>query len=133
MTPLLEVRQLTKRFPIAGSRSVVQAVNGISFTLAPGETLGLVGESGSGKTTVGRCILGLADISGGSITFDGADLSLTRRRNPASLRGQVQIVFQEPADALGSSANLMVPRLVMRHEAHGREADRAWRARNPDV
>jgi oligopeptide/dipeptide ABC transporter ATP-binding protein len=100
MTPLLEVRQLIKRFPIAGSRSVVQAVNGISFALAPGETLGLVGESGSGKTTVGRCILGLTDISGGSITFDGADLSLTRRQKPASLRGQVQIVFQEPADAL---------------------------------
>ena len=100
MTPLLEVRQLTKRFPIAGSRSVVQAVNGISFALAPGETLGLVGESGSGKTTVGRCILGLTDISGGSIAFGGADLALTRRQKPASLRGQVQIVFQEPADAL---------------------------------
>jgi len=100
MTPLLEVRQLTKRFPISGSRSVVQAVNGISFTLAPGETLGLVGESGSGKTTVGRCILGLTDISGGSVSFDGADLAHTRRRSPGSLRGQIQIVFQEPADAL---------------------------------
>lgn len=100
MTPLLDVRQLAKRFPIAGSRSVVQAVNGISFTLSPGETLGLVGESGSGKTTVGRCILGLTGISGGAITFDGADLSLTRRRDPGSLRGQIQIVFQEPADAL---------------------------------
>ena len=98
--PLLEVSQLVKRFPIAGSRSVVQAVNGISFTLEPGETLGIVGESGSGKTTVGRCILGLADISGGSITFNGADLLMTRKRNPASLRGQIQIVFQEPADAL---------------------------------
>ncbi|MDQ2803617.1 MAG: ABC transporter ATP-binding protein [Pseudomonadota bacterium] len=100
MTPLLDVRQLTKRFPIAGSRSVVQAVNGISFTLSPGETLGLVGESGSGKTTVGRCILGLTGLSGGSIVFDGADLPLTRRRDPGSLRGQIQIVFQEPADAL---------------------------------
>ncbi len=100
MTPLLEVRQLAKRFPIAGSRSVVQAVNGISFTLGPGETLGLVGESGSGKTTVGRCILGLTDISGGSIAFDGADLALTRGQEPASLRGEMQIVFQEPADAL---------------------------------
>ncbi|MBV9749547.1 MAG: ABC transporter ATP-binding protein [Acetobacteraceae bacterium] len=100
MTPLLEIRQLTKRFPVAGSRSVVQAVNGISFTLSPGETLGLVGESGSGKTTVGRCILGLTGISGGSITFDGADLPLTRRRDPGSLRGHIQIVFQEPADAL---------------------------------
>lgn len=100
MTPLLEVRQLIKHFPISGSRSVVQAVNGISLTLSPGETLGLVGESGSGKTTVGRCILGLTGISAGSIAFDGADLPLTRRRDPGSLRGQIQIVFQEPADAL---------------------------------
>jgi len=100
MMPLLEVSQLVKRFAIPGSRSVVQAVNGISFSLAPGETLGIVGESGSGKTTVGRCILGLTDISGGSIHFNGTDLLTTRRRNPASLRGQIQIVFQEPADAL---------------------------------
>ena len=64
--PLLEVSQLVKRFPIAGSRNVVQAVNGVSFTLEPGETLGIVGESGSGKTTVGRCVLGLTDISGGT-------------------------------------------------------------------
>jgi oligopeptide/dipeptide ABC transporter ATP-binding protein len=100
VTPLLDVRSLTKHFPIAGSRKLVQAVNGISFTLAPGETLGLVGESGSGKTTVGRCILGLAGAAGGTITFDGADLALTRLRDPAALRGQIQIVFQEPADAL---------------------------------
>jgi oligopeptide/dipeptide ABC transporter ATP-binding protein len=100
MIPLLRVEGIYKRFPIAGSRNVVQAVNGISFTLAPGETLGLVGESGSGKTTVGRCILGLTDVSDGSITFEGKDLAQERRRNPAALRGQIQIVFQEPADAL---------------------------------
>ncbi len=98
--PLLDVRGLVKHFPIAGSRAVVQAVNGISFTLAPGETLGLVGESGSGKTTVGRSIVGLASLSGGTIRFDGQDLATTRKRAPASLRGQIQIVFQEPADAL---------------------------------
>ena len=99
MTPLLEVRQLTKHFPVAGSRSVVQAVNGISFTLAPGETLGLVGESGSGKTTVGRCILSLTNISGGTSASMAPTLA-TRRQKPGSLRGQMQIVFQEPADAL---------------------------------
>ena len=98
--PLLEVSQLVKRFPIPGSRNVVQAVNGISFTLEPGETLGIVGESGSGKTTVGRCVLGLTDLTSGRITFNGNDLLNTRRKNPASLRGQIQIVFQEPADAL---------------------------------
>jgi oligopeptide/dipeptide ABC transporter ATP-binding protein len=100
MALLLDVRGLVKHFPIAGSRAVVQAVNGISFTLSPGETLGLVGESGSGKTTVGRSILGLTSLSGGTILFDGKDLTATRRRDPASLRGQIQIVFQEPADAL---------------------------------
>jgi oligopeptide/dipeptide ABC transporter ATP-binding protein len=100
MAVLLDVRGLVKHFPIAGSRAVVQAVNGISFTLSPGETLGLVGESGSGKTTVGRSILGLTSLSGGTILFDGKDLTATRRRDPASLRGQIQIVFQEPADAL---------------------------------
>ena len=98
--PLLEVNQLVKRFAISGSRNVVQAVNGISFTVEAGETLGIVGESGSGKTTVGRCILGLTDITSGSIKFNGTDLMTTRKRNPASLRGQIQIVFQEPADAL---------------------------------
>jgi oligopeptide/dipeptide ABC transporter ATP-binding protein len=98
--PLLEVSQLVKQFPISGSRNVVQAVNGISFDLEAGETLGIVGESGSGKTTVGRCILGLTTITRGTIRFDGADLLTTRRRNPAALRGQIQIVFQEPADAL---------------------------------
>jgi oligopeptide/dipeptide ABC transporter ATP-binding protein len=97
---LLEVSQLVKQFAIPGSRNVVQAVNGISFDLEPGETLGIVGESGSGKTTVGRCILGLTDITSGSIRFNGSDLLMTRRRSPALLRGQIQIVFQEPADAL---------------------------------
>ncbi|MEA2730617.1 MAG: hypothetical protein QOD93_6807 [Acetobacteraceae bacterium] len=97
---LLEVSQLVKQFALPGSRNVVQAVNGISFDLEPGETLGIVGESGSGKTTVGRCILGLTDITSGSIRFNGSDLLMTRRRSPALLRGQIQIVFQEPADAL---------------------------------
>ncbi|SDB74089.1 oligopeptide/dipeptide ABC transporter ATP-binding protein [Belnapia rosea] len=100
MTPLLRLHGLTKHFPIAGSGRVVQAVNGVSLDIAPGETLGLVGESGSGKTTVGRCILGLAGISAGRMEFEGADLVETRRRNPRDLRGQIQIVFQEPADAL---------------------------------
>lgn len=99
MTPLLQVEGLFKRFPSPGGR-VVQAVNGISFSLLPGETLALVGESGSGKTTVGRCILGLESISAGRILFNGVDLSAARRKDFASVRGHIQIVFQESAEAL---------------------------------
>jgi oligopeptide/dipeptide ABC transporter ATP-binding protein len=100
MTPLLQVENMTKHFPISGSRSVVQAVNGISFSLAAGETLGLVGESGSGKTTVGRCILGLNGITDGRMMFEGSDL-VERNRRPSKLsHGEIQIVFQEPAESL---------------------------------
>ena len=69
MSDILTVKNLVQHFPIAGSRSVVQAVNDVSFTVARGETLSLVGESGSGKTTVGRCILGLINPTGGEISF----------------------------------------------------------------
>jgi oligopeptide transport system ATP-binding protein len=99
MTPLLQVDGLYKRFSIAGGR-VVKAVNGISFSLSAGETLGLVGESGSGKTTVGRCILGLETISEGRILLDGLNLARAGRKDLARIRGKVQIVFQESAEAL---------------------------------
>lgn len=100
MTTLLHVENLTKHFPVAGSRNVVQAVNGVSFSLSAGETLGLVGESGSGKTTVGRCILGLSDLTSGKIIFEGTDLIAARRKRASAVMGQIQIVFQEPAESL---------------------------------
>ncbi|TPQ32969.1 oligopeptide/dipeptide ABC transporter ATP-binding protein [Cupriavidus pinatubonensis] len=98
MTNLLEVNGLRKRFPIAGSRSVVQAINGVSLNIQPGETLGLVGESGSGKTTVGRCILGLIEKSDGSIQFDGRDTG--SRQAQRNVSGEMQLVFQEPGESL---------------------------------
>ena len=61
MTTLLEVRNLVKQFPVVGSRKVVQAVNGVDFTIDFGETLALVGKSGSGKTTIGRAVVGLIE------------------------------------------------------------------------
>jgi oligopeptide/dipeptide ABC transporter ATP-binding protein len=100
MSPLLEVNDLTMRFPLVGSRKVVQAVNGVSFTLDRGETLSLVGESGSGKTTVGRCILGLIEASGGSVVFGGERIGRGRTIRSKALRGRLQLVFQEPAESL---------------------------------
>ncbi|MBT3629297.1 MAG: ABC transporter ATP-binding protein, partial [Rhodospirillaceae bacterium] len=85
---------------IAGSRSVVQAVNNVSFTVARGETLSLVGESGSGKTTVGRCILGLIDPTGGDISFHGEKIGKKHNVRSRGLRGKIQLVFQEPAESL---------------------------------
>jgi oligopeptide/dipeptide ABC transporter ATP-binding protein len=100
MSSILQVDGLYKRFPIAGSRSVVQAINGVSFSIGPGETLGLVGESGSGKTTVGRCIVGLTESSEGRMRFKGEDISVPRGLRPSILLGKIQLVFQEPAESL---------------------------------
>lgn len=99
MSALLAVDDLTKQFPIAGSKNVVQAINGVSFAIQPGETLGLVGESGSGKTTVGRCIVGLIEPSSGRIAFQGNDLA-DRKSLRKALIGKIQLVFQEPNESL---------------------------------
>jgi len=97
---LLEVRNLVKHFPIGGSRRRVQAINGISFAIERGETVALVGESGSGKTTVGRCILGLIEPTAGSILFEGKPIGRGLNVRSPSLRGRLQMVFQEPAECL---------------------------------
>ena len=100
MSAVLTVDRLVKHFPIAGSRSVVQAVNGVSFSVAKGETLSLVGESGSGKTTVGRCVLGLIKSTGGTIGFQGKPVDRRRNVRSRELLGKLQLVFQEPAESL---------------------------------
>jgi len=101
---LLEVDGLVKHFaeprgPLRPAR-VVHAVNGVSFVLAPGETLGLVGESGSGKTTVGKLILRLLDPTSGSVRFEGADVFAADRRTLRTMRRRMQIVFQDPFGSL---------------------------------
>ena len=100
MTPLLQVDGLVKHFPIAGSRAIVQAVNGVSLAIAKGETLALVGESGSGKTTVGRCVIGLIEPTAGTIRFQGETIDRRRNIRSSGLRGRIQLVFQEPAESL---------------------------------
>jgi oligopeptide/dipeptide ABC transporter ATP-binding protein len=103
--PLLEVRDLRTHFPIrAGvfSRTVghVKAVDGVSFSLDAGKTLGLVGESGCGKTTVGRSILRLVPATGGSVRFDGDDFFAHRGEALRKLRRSMQIIFQDPVSSL---------------------------------
>lgn len=103
--PLLSVRDLKKWFPIKKgllSKVVahVKAVDGVSFTLGRGETLGLVGESGCGKTTVGRTILRLIEPSGGDVLFDGKHVFDLDSREMRALREDMQIIFQDPYSSL---------------------------------
>src|SRR5574340_240605 len=100
MEPLLEVSGLVKHFPVEGSHAVVQAVNGVDFTIAPGETLAIVGESGSGKTTIGRCVLGLFPPTAGHIRFRGREMGRRWNVRSPALRGKMQLVFQEPGESL---------------------------------
>lgn len=97
--PLVEVQDLKKHFP-AAHKQVVRAVDGVSFTIARGETFGLVGESGCGKTTVGRCLLRLIEPTAGTVRFAGRALLALRRGELRALRRQMQIIFQDPYSSL---------------------------------
>ncbi|MFJ3926700.1 ABC transporter ATP-binding protein [Streptomyces sp. NPDC090022] len=103
--PLLRVRDLTMAFPgrrgATGRRGApVRAVDGVSFDLAAGETLGLVGESGCGKSTTGRMLVRLLEPTAGSITFDGQDITHLPQGRLRPLRRHLQMVFQDPHSSL---------------------------------
>src|SRR5450432_3745365 len=104
--PLLEIRHLTKVFPLGesifggGATGEVRAVDDVSLSIDSGETLGLVGESGSGKSTLGRLVLRLIEPTSGSIYFDGRDLLAAGSAEMRRLRRHLQIVFQDPFGSL---------------------------------
>lgn len=103
---LVEVRDLTKRYPLAEHGKFVQACKGVTFSVAEGETLGLVGESGSGKTTVGRCLARLVEPTEGEILFRGQRIDTLHHRELRPYRAKLQIVFQEPSESLNPRMNV---------------------------
>ena len=134
---LLEVKNLVKRFPIKGGllqRTVdhVHAVDGVSFDLAAGETLGVVGESGCGKSTTGRCILRLIEPTSGEVWFEGRNVPAMDRGELRGLARDMQIIFQDPFASLNprmTVGSIVGEGLVIhglassRHEIEERVAD----------
>ncbi len=103
---LLEVKDLKMYFPVSSgmlfqrTTAYVKAVDGVSFTVKRGETLGLVGESGCGKTTTGRCILQLYKPTAGQVIFDGQDLTRLKSKQMRAMRREMQVIFQDPYSSL---------------------------------
>jgi oligopeptide transport system ATP-binding protein len=129
--PILEVRELKKYFPLS-RKTVLKAVDGVSFGIARGRTLGLVGESGCGKTTVGRTVLRLYDADGGQVLFDGIDVQRASKAEYKQLTRRMQIIFQDPYASLN-------PRFMVREivgeglEVHRMYASRAERNERIDA
>ncbi len=99
--PLLEVKDLVVRYGRGRKAAAAPAaVDGVSFSIGPGETVGLVGESGSGKSTIGKAILGLQKVSGGSITYQGKDITSACASQRRALGGELRAVFQDPNSSL---------------------------------
>jgi oligopeptide/dipeptide ABC transporter ATP-binding protein len=117
--PLLRAENLCKEFPGHGD-STVYAVDGVSFTIEPGEVLGLIGESGSGKSTTGRLVIRLLEPTSGTVEFDGEDLTRLGKRDLRRRRQHFQVVFQEPFESLNPRMSIGAiveePLIVSRRE-----------------
>jgi len=127
LVPVLEVRELKKYFPIRQGlvsrlSGKVYAVDGISFDIHPGETLGLVGESGCGKSTVGKTVLKLLEPTSGTIRLDGRDITWLRRSELRPLRREMQMIFQDPFSSLNprmSAGQIVAEPLAVHDIARG--------------
>jgi oligopeptide/dipeptide ABC transporter ATP-binding protein len=130
--PLLRARRLVKHFPVRSglfgrTRGAVQAVDDISFDLYPGETLALVGESGCGKSTAGKLLLRLIEPTAGKVWFEGRDLYSLPEHEVRSLRGEMQVIFQDPYGSLNPRMTVgdMLAEPLRLHALHtGRERAR---------
>jgi oligopeptide/dipeptide ABC transporter ATP-binding protein len=105
--PLVQVRGLVKHFAVEGTDDLVRAVDGVSFDILSGETLGLVGESGCGKSTVGRCLLRLYEPTAGEVFFDGTELTGASKKELQKLRREMQIIFQDPYASLNPRMSIL--------------------------
>ncbi len=106
-TPILEVKDLKMHFPVKEgillrTSKFNKAVDGVSLTIKPGETLGLVGESGCGKSTLGRCITRLYNPTSGSVIFEGQDLTRLKGKALLPFRQNIQMIFQDPMESLNA-------------------------------
>jgi oligopeptide transport system ATP-binding protein len=131
MSELLQVRELSRYFRLAGAWGkgpLLKAVDDVSFSLAPGETLGLVGESGCGKSTLGRLVLALLPPTRGEIRFAGEDLAKVSHTRLKELRREIQIIFQDPYSSL--NPRMTVGQILAEpysiHKLGTRTARRAW-------
>src|SRR4051794_16332978 len=106
-TPALEVRDLVVRYGSGRTaRNAPPAVDGVSFAIAPGETLGLVGESGSGKTTIGKAVLGLQPPSAGTVKVHGQDITSMSLKKRSSQVADLRVVFQDPYSSLNPARTI---------------------------
>lgn len=130
--PLLEVKSLKKHFLASGgafgrNKTYVKAVDGVSFSVNKGETLGIVGESGCGKSTMGRVVMQLLQPTEGEVWFEGKDISKYNKKNLRALRKDIQIIFQDPFGSLNQrmSIGAMLSEIVRIHKIvpHEQEVD----------